>query len=163
MKGLVLFRSHYGNTKQVAESMAQQIGALGHEAAIQDMREKLPDLQGIDFVIIGAPTRMAGVTGKALSVLKQLRKERFTKPVAVFDLYGPIPSDPIELEKGRKWLYPGAAGKMQAEAKKQGLSLYPETLRCEVKGMQGPLADDELEKAAAFTRDFISWINKENK
>jgi hypothetical protein len=162
MKGLVLFRSHYGNTKQVAESIAQQMTALGQEAIVQDLRQKLPDLQGLDFVMIGAPTRFARVTGKALRVLKQLRKKGFTeKPVAIFDTYGPVPTDPKELEKGRKWLYPGAAGIMQKVAKEQGLNVYPETLRCEVQGgLKGPLADHQLEKAAAFTKEFLLTIAK---
>jgi flavodoxin len=160
MKGLILFRSHYGNTKQVAESIAQQITTLGHEAIVQDLRQKLPDLQGLDFVIIGAPTRFARVTGKALSVLKQLRKKGFTeKPVVIFDTYGPIPTDSKELEKARKWLYPGAAGIMQRVAKEQGLTVYPETLRCEVQGgLKGPLADHQLEKAASFTKEFLTRI-----
>jgi menaquinone-dependent protoporphyrinogen IX oxidase len=86
MKGMVLFRSHYGNTKQVADSIAQQITALGHEAIVQDVRQKLPDLQGLDFVMIGTPTRFARADGKALRVLKELRKKGFTeKPVAIFD------------------------------------------------------------------------------
>jgi flavodoxin len=160
MKGLVLFRSHYGNTKQVAESIAQQITAMGHEAIVQDLRQKLPDLQDLDFVMIGSPTRFARADGKALSVLKELRKKGFTeKPVAIFDTYGPVPTDPKELEKSRKWLYPGAAGIMQRVAKEQGLNVYPETLRCEVQGgMKGPLADNQLEKATSFTKEFLSRI-----
>jgi flavodoxin len=160
MKGLILFRSHYGNTKQVAESIAQQTTALGHEALVRDVREKLPDLEGFDFVMVGSPTRFARADGKAMSVLKQLRKKGFTqKPVAVFDTYGPVPTDPVELEKGKKWLYPGAAGKMQQLAEEQGLKVYPETLRCEVLGgMKGPLADHQLEKAASFTAEFIKSL-----
>jgi len=162
MKGLVLFRSHYGNTKQVAESIAQQITALDHEAIVQDLRQKLPDLEGFDFVMIGSPTRFARADGKALSVLKHLRKKGFTEPVAVFDTYGPVPTDPGELEKSRKWLYPGAAGKMLKVAEEQGLNLYPETLRCEVQwGMKGPLAEHQLEKAALFTKVFISAIARD--
>jgi hypothetical protein len=117
---------------------------------------------GFDFVMIGAPTRFARVTGKALSVLKQFRKKGFTeKPVAIFDIYGPVPTDSKELEKGRKWLYPGAAGSMQRVAKEQGLNVYPETLRCEVQGgMKGPLADHQLEKTTSFTEKFISMIDK---
>ena len=44
MKALVLFISHYGNTKQVAETIAKQITDSGHEAVVQDLRQKLPDL-----------------------------------------------------------------------------------------------------------------------
>jgi menaquinone-dependent protoporphyrinogen IX oxidase len=100
MKALVLFRSHYGNTKQIAEVIAQQINALDHESTVQDLRQKLPDLNNVDFIIIGAPTRMARVNRKALGVLKQLRKKGFAgKPIAVFDTYGPVPTEPEEMEK----------------------------------------------------------------
>ena len=162
MKGLVLFRSHYGNTKQVADSIAQQITAMGSQAVVQDLRQKLADLEGFDFFMVGSPTRFARADGKALKALKQLRKKGLTeKPVAVFDTFGPIPTDPGELEKNKKWLYPGAAGRMHKLAGEQGLNIYPETLRCEVLGgMKGPLADHQLEKAAAFAEKFMSEINK---
>jgi len=160
MKGLILFRSWFGNTQKAADYMAGQLKEMGHDAAARDLREKLPDLNGIDFIIVGAPTRMAGVTGKATSIIKQLRKANFTGPLAIFDLYGPIPADPTEYEKGKHWLYPGALGKMHDEAKKQGLDLYPGALRIEVAGMQGPLKGGELEKASAWLRGFIAWTGK---
>lgn len=160
MKALVLFISHYGNTKQVAETIAQQITASGHEVVIQDLRQRLTDLN-FDFIVIGAPTIMARVTGKALSVLKQLRKRGFTQiPIAIFDTYGPVPTKPEEMKKGRKWLYPGAAGIMQKVAKEQGLNVYADTLRCEVKAYKGPLADYQSEKAITFTKEFLSKITK---
>jgi flavodoxin len=161
MKGLVLFISHYGNTKQVAEAIAQQIKDSGHEAVVQDLRQRLPDLIGFDFVAIGSPIRFARPAGKAVSVLKQLRKKKFTeKPVIIFDTYGPIPKNPEELEKGKKWLYPGAAGIMQKVAKEQGLNVYPDTLRCEMQAYKGPMADHQLEKAASFTKELLSKITK---
>ena len=162
MKGSILFRSHYGNTKQVAEAIARQVTAMGHEAVVQDVREKFPELQGIDFVMVGSPTRFGRADGKALAALKQLKKKGFTKnPVAVFDTYGPVPKDPTELEKSKKWLFPGAAGKMQNLAKEQGLSVYPETLRCEVEtGTKFGIAENQLEKTASFTKEFLSVTAK---
>jgi flavodoxin len=160
MRGLVLFRSFFGNTKQVADYMGSNISELGHEVEVQDLRQRLPEIGDIDFIIVGAPTRMAGVTGKAKNVLKQLSKSNYTKPVAIFDLFGPIPSDPKEFEKGKRWLYPGAAGKMEKEATKLGLNVYSEILRCEVTGIEGPLGEGELERASMFVSDFISWIMK---
>lgn len=157
MKALVLFRSHFGNTRQVAEFIAREIAALGHEAVVQDLRRKLPDLEGFDVIFIGAPTRMGRVTRRALRALKRLAKKGGArKPIAVFDTYGPVPAKPEEREKAEKWLDPGAAGKMQKVAKKLGLNVYPKTLRCEVQGMKGPLGNDGQEKAAAFTREFVS-------
>lgn len=161
MKALILFRSHFGNTQQVAERIAQQITELGHEAVVKDLREKLPDLNGFNFIMIGSPTRFARADGKALSALKQLRKNGYKNPVAVFDTYGPVPAEPEKLEKSKRWLYPGAAGIMQKVAKEQGLNVYPETLRCEVLGgTKGPLKDHELEEAAKFTKEFILKMTK---
>jgi len=161
MKALILFRSFYGNTKQVAEVIAQQIKVLGHEAEVQDLRQRLPDLNGIDVILIGAPTRMARVSRKAKSVLRKLRKKEFgEKPIAVFDTYGPVPAKPEELEKSKKWLYPGAAGILHKVAKEQGLNVFEKTLRCEVSGSKGPLKDKEKDKAASFAKEFISAMRK---
>jgi hypothetical protein len=49
---------------------------------------------------------------------------------------------------------------MQKVAKTLGLNVYSETLRCEGQGMKGPLADNELKKAASFTKEFLSTIGK---
>jgi flavodoxin len=162
VKSLILFRSHYGNTKQVAETIAKQVTALGHEAVVQDLRQKLPDPAGFDFFLVGAPTRMARVTGKALSVLKQLKKKKIgDKPIAIFDTYGPLPAKPEDTEKAKKWLYPGAAGIMQKVAKDLGMNVYPETLRCNVQAFKGPLAEGQVEKAETFARQFVSAIGRE--
>jgi len=161
MKALILYRSFFGNTKQVADAIAQEMRTLGHESTVQDVRKKLPDLHGIDFILVGAPTRMARVNRKAVNVLKRLKKKGFSdRPVAIFDTYGPLPTTPEELEKTKKWIYPGAAGIMQKIAKDQGLNVYSEALRCEVKGLKGPLADNALEKAVSFTSVFVSTFVK---
>lgn len=159
MKTLVLYRSYHGNTKQIAEAMSRQIQELGHVSSVQDLRRKLPELQGLDLILIGAPTRMARVTRKALSVLKSLRKRGFgDKPVAIFDTYGPLPATPEELEKSRPWIIPGAVGIMEKTAKDQGLNVYGQTLRCEVLGMNGPLKEHEQEKATTFAKELISSV-----
>jgi flavodoxin len=161
MKALVLFRSYYGNTAQVAQAIDQQIRAMGHESIVSDLRQRLPDLNGIDLIMIGSPTRMARANRKAVGVLKRLAKKGFAgKPVAVFDTYGPVPTKPEELEESKKWLYPGAAGILHKAASDQGLKVYADTLRCEVKGFKGPLAENELARAASFAKEFISSIGK---
>jgi hypothetical protein len=159
MKGLILYRSHYGNTKLVADTIAKQIKASGHEVTVQDVREALPELLPMDFVFIGSPTRFAKPDGKALKAIKQLKKKNFTKkPVIIYDTYGPAPVDPQEI-LNNKWLYPGAAGIMHRTAQEQGLNVCPQILRCAVQtGQKGPLAEHELEKAAAFTNGLLAKI-----
>lgn len=161
MKALILYRSYHSNTKKVAEAMAEALAAQEVESVVQDLRRKLPDLSAFDLILIGSPTRMARVTRKAKQVLKQIRKKGIgDKPVAVFDTYGPVPTNPEELEKGKKWLYPGAAGILHKLAKTLGLNVYPKTLRCEVAGLKGPLGEKELEKAASFAKEFAAEMRK---
>jgi hypothetical protein len=161
MKALVLYRSHYGNTREIAEEMAKELRVRGIDSFVADLRRRLPDLAEFDAAIVGAPTRMARVTRKALRVLKRLHQKGMgRKPLVLFDTYGPLPATPEELEKGKKWLYPGAVGLMQEKAVAVGLNVYPKTLRCEVKGMKGPLKDGEKEKVATFIDEFARTISK---
>ncbi len=161
MNALVLYRSYHGNTKQVAEAIAGRLRETGSFAVAQDLRQGLPELGDFDLVAIGAPTRMARVTRKALGVLRQLRRRGFaSKPVVVFDTYGPVPADPQELEKSKRWLYPGAAGIMRKAAGGLGLNVYPNTLRCQVKALNGPLADGELSRAISFTDELASALGR---
>jgi hypothetical protein len=161
MKALILYRSHYGNTRQVAEALARQIGELGHHSELRDLRRRLPGLRGIDCVLIGAPTRMARATWKARWTLRRLRwKGLGARPLAIFDTYGPLPADAGELEKNRKWFYPGAAGMLQQSAQKLKLNVFPQTLRCLVQEAKGPLLAGEAEKAARFAGEFIADCEK---
>ena len=161
MKALVLYRSHHGNTAQVAEAMAEGIRSGGHEAAARDLQLGLPDLSGFALIAVGGPTRMARAPWGAKRALKKIAgKNRSGIRVAVFDTYGPVPRDPAELEKGRKWLEPGAAGILLQLAKDLGLNVHPDALRCEVSGMKGPLKDGELYKARAFAASVLAAMMK---
>ena len=157
MRFLLLYRSYYGNTRSAAEAMAGRLHALGHPANVQDVRQPLPALAGVDRVLIGAPTRFARVSFKAKSALRTLRRRGFgDRLVATFDTYGPLPTTPEEAEESRKWLEPGAAVILHREAGRLGLKVFAESLRCAVKEYKGPLADGELEKAAAFAQRFAA-------
>ena len=160
MRGLVLYRSHYGNTKLVAEALAKELEASGAEAGVQDLRRRLPDAAPFDLILVGGPTRMAKACRRALAILKKLKKRGYAGRVAVFDTYGPIPKTAEELEKGRKWLYPGAAGILHKTAADLGLNVHPATLRCEVAGLKGPLAEKELEKTKSFVQDLVAALGK---
>jgi hypothetical protein len=157
MRALILYRSYYGNTRQVAEEIERSLRGLGHGAAVQDLRSRLPELAGVDFVFVGAPTRMARVTGRAKGALRGLKARGLgRKPLAVFDTYGPVPKTPEEMAKAERWMNPGAAGILANTASQLGLNVHPQTLRCEVQGLKGPLAKGELGKVAPFVKSFVA-------
>ncbi len=157
MTALVLYRSYYGNTKSVAEAMGARLREKGFETVIQDVRRTLPDVKHVDLVLNGAPTRIKRVNRRSRAVLRKLRARGLsTKPIAIFDTCGLIPTDPAKYEEAKPWLVPGAAGILHKEAADLGLNVFKDTLRCEVNGMKGPLAEGVREKARAFVDAFLS-------
>jgi hypothetical protein len=157
MKALVLYRSFNGNTKQVAEAIGQRLGTLGYDSVVQDVRARLPDLWQVDIVLNGAPTRMARVNRRSVSIFGKLRRKGLAnKPIAIFDTCSPLPTDPAERAKAESWIVPGAAGIMHAAAAKAGLNVFKDTLRCPVKALRGPLVDDALEQAGGFVERFVA-------
>ena len=157
MRALILYRSYYGNTRQVAEEIERSLRGLGHEAAVQDLRSRLPELAGIDCVFLGAPTRMARVTGRAKAALRKLKARGLgSKPLAVFDTYGPVPKTPEEKAKAERWINPGAVGILAKRASQLGLNVHAQTLRCMVRELKGPLAEGELGIVAPFVKSFVA-------
>jgi hypothetical protein len=153
MRALVLYRSFYGNTRHLAETISEALVAEGHEATTRDVRQKLPDLESFDLIAVGSPTRIKRASGRAKRAIRALRRRGWGRRlVAVFDTYGPVPSDPAELEKGKKWLYPGAAGDLEKVAAKAGLRVHRPSLRWPVTGMEGPLEEGYRVRAVDFAR-----------
>jgi flavodoxin len=172
LKILILFRSYFGNTKQVADAIAQQMKSAAHEVDLRDVRLGLPDLAGIDAIVLGAPTRRGRVARKVRNAIRALKRNGCgDKPIAVFDTISMSPPTPLgslllvsrgreESENAKKWLEPGAVGAMQQIAREIGLNLFPEVLRCEVIGTKGPLAENATGKAAAFAAAFTLFAQK---
>lgn len=95
MKALILYRSFYGNTKSVAETIEGRLKEKGCQTIVQDVRQRLPDLHQIDIVLNGAPTRIKRANRRSVAVLKKLKSRGISsKPVAIFDTCGIIPTDP---------------------------------------------------------------------
>ena len=165
MKALILYRTFYGNTRQVAEEIGRRLEAAGHQAQRCDLRrQRVPGLADFDLVLLGAPTRMARAGWRAMYALRRLRRKRLgARLLVIFDTYGPVPTDPAKLQESRKWLFPGAAGRLAEKAKRLGLNVYAQVLRCEVREMKGPLQEGEPEKIAAFVKELLATVGRDNK
>lgn len=159
MKGIVVFDSVYGNTKLVAEAIAEQIRADGHSVEILNLGEKEPTKVDADFMFLGSPTRIGRMTKRAKGFLEGLDKELWkNKPIVTFDTVGPLSED---LEKRKKWLEridKSAATRMQDIVRGRGLNAHPEVLHIPVTGFKGPLASDALEMAREFTHRTVAGL-----
>ena len=161
MNGLIACDSYFGNTLQVAEALAEELRAGGHDVAVLNLHEekvdpRKPPAADAGFFGIGGPTRMARMSRRTRSFAKKLGAAAVAgRPVFVFDTYGPLDADPTKHEDD-KWFYPGGGVKLKDALTEQGVDVYPEVLRCLVTDMKGPLVTDALESAREFARRFAA-------
>ena len=163
MKGLVVYDTHYGNTKKVAEAIVEQIRADGHEAELRSVREKYESPAQGDFLFVGSPNRMSKVSGKTKRFVKKLDRETWKgKPIAVFVTVGPMPPEPMtEKQKAdvQKWIL-NAGPKLRDFAKARGLNVVDKTFNAAVTANEGPLAEGAIAQVKQFVHEFLQIAKK---
>lgn len=154
MKALVAYHSLYGNTKQVAEAIAEQIRKDGHEAQVQSVPAGLPEKLDFDFMFIGSPTRMAKMTGPVKRYLKNAIKSSWgNRPICMFDTILPGVTEKTGMWAGT------AAQKMHDLAREKGMNVHSPILHAVVMDMKGPLDKDALDRARAYTHEFLTTLH----
>ena len=159
MKGIVAYDSVYGNTKQVAEAIAEQIKADGHTAEVLSLKGGGARHIEADFMFVGSPTRMGRPTRSAKAFLDGLDVAYWkSRPIVAFDTVGPLPKDEEKREKWLARIEKSAATRMQELAKDRGMNAHPEVLHVAVTGFKGPLASDALGIARDFVHQFLATM-----
>ncbi len=163
MKGIVVYDTYYGNTKMVAEAIAEQLKAEGHEAETRSVRDDYPASPQGDVLFVGSPIRMGGPTGRIKRFVKKLDKESWKgKPVIVFVTVGMLPKEPAtekQKQSHDKWAL-GGGRKLRDLAKAKGLDALDNFLWVEVKESEGPLVETGVDKTKKFTHDIVSTLKK---
>ena len=151
MKAIVLYDSVFGNTRQIAQSIAD---ALASRAGVELLlpTEADPDgLAGSDLLVVGSPTRGFRPTEPLAAVLKHLGSRSLEgKRVAAFDTR--LKADEIDSAGVRFIVRTGgyAAKRIADQLRRAGgtLILPPEGFF--VEDTEGPLKEGELGRAAAW-------------
>ena len=139
---IVVYESKYGNTKRVAEAIAEGMREVpGVEAVLNEVKEvKLNKLTGFDAIVVGTPNHMGGATKSIRKFIDEIGKLNLEgKLAAVFDTY--IGKD---FEKAVKKM------EKQIKEKVPGLELAAPGLSIKVEGMKGPISEGELPKSKEF-------------
>jgi len=163
LKGIVVYDTYFGNTKAVAEAIAEQIRSDGHEAELRSVREDYPSPPQGDFMFVGSPNRMGGVSGRTKRFVKRLDSEAWKeKPIAVFATVAQPPKGEAtdkQKQSYEKWAL-RAAPKLRDLAKSRGLNAVDAVLAVGVKDQKGPLVDDGIEKTKQFAHEFLQTLKK---
>ena len=145
---VVIYDSKYGNTKTVAESIAEGLreGGVADVLVLRVDAAKPEALDAYDALVIGSPNHIGGATRRIKKLITDLGKLQ-GKLVAVFDTYMGKDSEKA-VGKMLKRLGDAAPG---LEAITPGLSVL-------VNGLTGPIADGELAKSKAFGKTVASRL-----
>jgi len=64
MRILVAYHTQTGNTKKIAEAIADELRSLGHEVALESVRGLKPQgLAGYGVIFLGSPCHSADLAG----------------------------------------------------------------------------------------------------
>jgi len=150
-KVIVVYESKYGNTKLVAETIAEGMREVeGVETVVSEVKRvdlsKVPDY---DAILVGSPTHIGGPTWGVKRFISKLGKLPLEgKFFAAFNTYlldKSFEQATKKLEKRIRNKVPGA--KLAAP----GLSIR-------VKGMKGPISEGELPKCREFGKKIATQI-----
>jgi menaquinone-dependent protoporphyrinogen IX oxidase len=161
VKGTVVYDSYYGNTRQVAEAIADELRAEGHEAEVRSIRERHSTEPDGDILFLGSPVRMGTVTGRAKRYVKNLDADHWgSRPLVVFTTTLHLPDDASEDKRQAQEKYDWAAGrKLRDLARSRGLLAVEQHLWAEVAGTKGPLTEEAIPKTKQFTRDVLESLD----
>lgn len=96
-KVLVAYATRYGSTREVAETIADELGQSGLGVDLERASE-VQRVSAYGGVVLGAPLYMFRWHRDGRRFLARHRDEVAHKPVAVFGM-GPFPEEPSDLEK----------------------------------------------------------------
>ena len=141
-KALIVYESKYGNTRLVAEKIAEGMSQVSEiETKLVELKDvNLKQLDEFDTILIGSPNHVGSPTRSIRKFIDKLSKSNIkNKKAAVFDTC--LASD---FEKAAKKM------EQQIGAKVPGLTLVAPGLSIRVDGMKGPVTDGELPKCEEF-------------
>ena len=158
MNALVVYDSAYGNTEQIAQAIGKALGPQEEIEVVRVDDAKPEQLSGLKLLIVGSPTQRFRATTAMADFLKSIPKSGLKGvKVAAFDTRltkREIEETPVLPFFVRIFGYAAKPISDSLEKKGGELILPPEGFY--VEGMEGPLQDGELERAAEWARQLIA-------
>jgi flavodoxin len=136
---LIVYGSQYGNTQKLAQAMGRALSPAHHVRVVYAPAGRTMTAEGVDLLFVGAPTQMRGLRLLAKPFLDGLEGRGFAGVrAAAFDTRMGDFIQTVASEAIARHLV-GAGCRLVAE---------PESFL--VRGLDGPLARGEQERAAAW-------------
>ena len=160
MKILVAYDSYFGNTEKVARAVADAVASAGEVAFAKVDQVKPGDLEHLDLLFVGSPTRGFAPSDGTRAFLKQFKPGSLANVrAAVFDTRIPLEDMKPAFLRFMQKLAGYADVKMAASLKSAGALVILPSQGFLVAGMEGPLKEGELERAAAWAKRVVDELS----
>ena len=141
MKALVVYDSNYGNTYMIANAVAKQL----HTKAVSVTDFSKEDLDGVELLVVGSPINGWRETNKTREFLNDLGENGLKGVrVAAFDT------------RVKLFIHGDAASRISQALQKAGGKVIAKPQGFIVEGTEGPLGEDEADKAIEWAKGMIS-------
>lgn len=151
---LVLYDSVFGNTEKIAQAIGE---AIEGAKVIKVTEVSGEDLENLQILIVGSPTRAFNPTPATTNMLKGLGQNALTGvKAAAFDTRIPIDENTPGFLKLMIKLFGYADSKIAKRLTKAGAKLVVESDGFAVSGTEGPLVDGELARAQDWARKVLA-------
>jgi menaquinone-dependent protoporphyrinogen IX oxidase len=153
MKGIVIYDTSYGNTRKIAETIAETLKETGIEIDLFYVKKvKRLSAKDYDFLVLGSPTKFGTMSFAMRFFLNKVKgKEWMNKPFAAFDTENP---ENIERKEG------SAAEKIAVKLEEKQMNQMLPVLKAVVLGWKGPLQEGEIERTKEYARELASKLKK---
>jgi hypothetical protein len=167
MEVLVVYESSFGNTRELAEVIAAEL-EREDDVTLCSTEEPLPPLDGIELLVVGAPTQVHGLSS---ATSRRGAREQANRPpddVGIgmrgwLDELGPgegrhAACFDTRFEKPAVLVGSAARG-IAKRLRRRGYLLIADPESFFVTGGQGPLKPGELDRAAAWAQTVRSHVH----
>lgn len=146
----IVYDTTYGNTKRVAEKIGEGLREVeGIEIAISDIKEaEIGKVADSDVILIGAPNHIGSPPRAVRKIIDKLGNRNVkAKWIVVFDTYmgGDFEKVVKKMEK-------------KIGEKLPSLQLITSGLSIRVKGIKGPIMENELPKCINFGKKIANQL-----
>lgn len=154
---IIIYDSYFGNTEKIAQAMANAISDYA-KVDLRKVYEVSPDeIKEVKTLIIGSPTRKFNVSEATVRFLKRIPKNSLNHVrVAAFDTRNT--QEELNKYKVLSWmvkLFGYAAEKISNKLRKLGGNEVIPPQGFYVNGIEGPLMEGELERAAQWAQQIF--------
>ncbi len=151
MKGLLVYDSVYGNTERIAQAIGNALGAQNDIRLLRVGDVQRVNLADLNLLVVGSPTQQFRATPAIKQFIGSIRKgELDGVQVTAFDTRLGMEDMPSPILPPFVRIFGYAAKPIAAALVGKGGKLVASPEGFWVKGMEGPLKEGELERAARW-------------